>query len=261
MAVEGGNWQIFSNMLNASGAALKLETRVERIETQDTDGHRDPASYTYRVHSTKTQDSNPQSSAHADFHAIILAAPFHQSNITFSPNPPAHVPDDIEYVTLHVTLFSSAQRLSPVAFALRPDERVPDIVLTTLPPEEQDALEDSRHDGVGAAGFFSVSRLRSAVNPYADPPRTEHIYKIFSPAPVDDSFFKHILGGADVSWIRRKVWKSYPYLPPRVTFEPQLLQPGLWYTSGIESFISTMETGSLAGKNVAKLVVESLTSI
>ena len=30
----------------------------------------------------------------------------------------------------------------------------------------------------------------------------------------------------------------------------------MWYTSGIESFISTMETSSLMGMNVAKLVVD-----
>ena len=45
---------------------------------------------------------------------------------------------------------------------------------------------------------------------------------------------------------------------PRVTFEDvQLDQEGrVWYTSGIESFISTMETSSLMGGNVAALVVE-----
>ena len=30
----------------------------------------------------------------------------------------------------------------------------------------------------------------------------------------------------------------------------------MWYTSGIESFISTMETSSLMGMNVARLVVD-----
>lgn len=31
---------------------------------------------------------------------------------------------------------------------------------------------------------------------------------------------------------------------------------GLWYTAGIEQFISTMETSSLMGMNVARLVVD-----
>ena len=43
-----------------------------------------------------------------------------------------------------------------------------------------------------------------------------------------------------------------------MTFEDvQLDKEGkVWYTSGIESFISTMETSSLMGMNVARLVAD-----
>lgn len=42
-----------------------------------------------------------------------------------------------------------------------------------------------------------------------------------------------------------------------MTFDdPMLDGNGLWYTSGIEQFISTMETSSLMGMNVARLVVD-----
>lgn len=51
------------------------------------------------------------------------------------------------------------------------------------------------------------------------------------------------------------MWKSYPYEYPRVTFEELELAPGFYYTSGIESFISTMETSALMGMNVAQLIV------
>jgi hypothetical protein len=47
---------------------------------------------------------------------------------------------------------------------------------------------------------------------------------------------------------------SYEY--PRVTFEGPELGPGFYYTSGIESFISTMETSALMGMNVARLIVD-----
>ena len=40
-----------------------------------------------------------------------------------------------------------------------------------------------------------------------------------------------------------------------MTFEELELAPGFYYTSGIESFISTMETSALMGMNVAQLVV------
>jgi prenylcysteine oxidase/farnesylcysteine lyase len=58
-----------------------------------------------------------------------------------------------------------------------------------------------------------------------------------------------------LSWYYPHVWQSYPYEHPRVTFEHLELAPGFYYTSGIESFISTMETSALMGMNVAQLIV------
>lgn len=58
-----------------------------------------------------------------------------------------------------------------------------------------------------------------------------------------------------ITWYYPHVWKSYPYEYPRVTFEELELAPGFYYTSGIESFISTMETSALMGMNVAQLVL------
>jgi hypothetical protein len=43
---------------------------------------------------------------------------------------------------------------------------------------------------------------------------------------------------------------------PRVSFEEIELARGFYYTSGIESFISTMETSALSGMNVAQLIVD-----
>jgi prenylcysteine oxidase / farnesylcysteine lyase len=59
-----------------------------------------------------------------------------------------------------------------------------------------------------------------------------------------------------ISWFHPHVWHSYPYEYPRVTFEDIELARGLYYTGGIESFISTMETSALMGKNVAQLIVD-----
>jgi len=63
-------------------------------------------------------------------------------------------------------------------------------------------------------------------------------------------------GGHPISWYYPKVWHSYPYEHPRVTFEDPELARGFYYTSGIESFISTMETSALMGMNVAQLIVD-----
>jgi prenylcysteine oxidase / farnesylcysteine lyase len=59
-----------------------------------------------------------------------------------------------------------------------------------------------------------------------------------------------------ITWFHSHVWDSYPYLLPRVTFEDPELARAFYYTSGIESFISTMETSALMGMNVARLVVD-----
>ena len=41
-----------------------------------------------------------------------------------------------------------------------------------------------------------------------------------------------------------------------MTFEDPELARGVYYTSGMESFISTMETSALMGMNVAQLIVD-----
>ncbi|KAH0194921.1 hypothetical protein KCU90_g27296, partial [Aureobasidium melanogenum] len=110
-----------------------------------------------------------------------------------------------------------------------------------------------------------ISLLRPSMDTREGRDELEYLYKVFSPAPLNETFMADILGlpanraisKADVSWMYRKVWNSYPYEYPRVTFEELQLDDGLWYTAGIESFISTMETSSLMGKNIARLMVDA----
>lgn len=247
MAVEGGNWQIFSSMINASGADVRLGTGVRKLEKLDNGS--------YVVHSEPTDDRLAASTdAPQAFDEVILAGPKQFSYIDFQPAP-RHTPDEIPYVQLHVTLFTSGHLLQPEAFNLKPGERVPQIVLTTLPPDEQPRNSSA---GVGSPGFYSISLLRETRGRRGQ----EYLYKIFSPSHVSDDFLGTILGSSakdTVSWRYDKVWNSYPYELPRVTFEEIKLDDGLWYTSGIESFISTMETSSLMGMNVARLMVDEWT--
>ncbi|KAF2121801.1 prenylcysteine oxidase-like protein 1 precursor [Lophiotrema nucula] len=250
MAIKGGNWRIFSAMLKRSGADIRLNTTVNEISKQG-DG-------TYIL----TADAGVKSSAQS-FDSIILAAPYQFSAIDINPSPRS-TPDEIPYVELHVTLFASPHRLDPAAFNLKPDDKVPQFVITTLPPGEQ---HGSDPDGVGSPGFFSISVVGRGLNPNSSPTnRPEYIYKIFSAKPVDSRFLTRVLGhkvpddevdpSGAVTWIIHKIWHPYPYEYPRVTFEDTKLDDNLWYTSGIESFISTMETSALSGKNVAKLIID-----
>ena len=64
-----------------------------------------------------------------------------------------------------------------------------------------------------------------------------------------------------ISWYYPHVFYSYPKALPRVTFQDPIVGPGLYYTSGMESFISTMETNALMGKNVARLIIDDILGV
>lgn len=258
VSVEGGNWRIFSGMVDASKAEVRLETKVTALRQED-------GSKTWLVTSAGSSGVVEE-----EYDTVVLASPYQFADLTVSP-PLARTPDEIPYATLHVTLFTSPRRLDPEHFGLQPDDIVPEAVLTTLNATEQLDERWTRGKGkygVGSVGFFSISTLRSVVNFNLKPSedgtrkgRFEYLYKVFSPEEFSDKQLHNILGAKDakdakVSWVHRHVWQAYPYLYPRVTFEDPILGEGLWYTSGIESFISTMETSSLMGMNVAKLVVD-----
>ncbi|KAH7043779.1 Prenylcysteine lyase-domain-containing protein [Macrophomina phaseolina] len=261
MSVDGGNWRIFSHLAHAATHDIRLNTSVSALIK------RSDATYTLIPQDSTTSALR----APEHFDAVILAAPYHSANISITALP-EHVPDAIPYVKLHVTLFASPHRLAASAFNLPDGTPVPQVVLTTL-GKSDDARGDDSPARVGAAGFFSISALRRVRNPRTG--QREYLYKIFSPAPVTGGFLARILGVADdasnddredgvgeavgagdVTWIYRKVWESYPFEYPRVTFEEVRLDQELWYTSAVEGFISTMETSALAGKNVARLIVD-----
>ncbi|KAI9677747.1 MAG: hypothetical protein M1829_002519 [Trizodia sp. TS-e1964] len=254
VAIKGGNWKIFDGMIKAAHATLALNTQVTDIIRQS------DRRYTIRYTSSNSGEISEET-----FDSVIVASPLQFSNITLHPTL-AKSPPEIPYVNLEVTLFTSPHRLSPLAFNLAPEAEAPQVVLTTLNPADHPG---SQEDGVGTPGFFSISTLRTLNNPHTQHP--EYLYKIFSPRRMDRSSLNNLLGvkgshpsedtDEDITWIYRKTWNSYPYLHPRATFTDPQLDWNLWYTSGIESFISTMETSSLMGMNVARLVVDDWAGI
>ena len=285
MSIRGGNWQIFDGMVKSSGATVFLNTSVTSITKNSTSGK-----YSVRTKTPLPENSNDgvsdlSSSAPFDYDSynhgtsydtIIIASPLQFANISFTP-PLSNPPPAIPYVSLHVTLFTSPYRLSPTYFDIPrwSLSSMPDTILTTTSPNDK------------SIPFFSISTLRT-VHPPLDwgivprsPPDdvgcgtrdVEYLYKIFSPAPLNTTFIHSLLDlpsdsyrNPAITWFHHMRWDSYPYLPPRITFEDLRLDGdadgdgeqdgrGVWYTSGIESFISTMETSSLMGSNVAKLVL------
>ncbi|AEO59708.1 hypothetical protein MYCTH_2308190 [Thermothelomyces thermophilus ATCC 42464] len=260
LAVEGGNWQIFHEMIQRSGAVVALNTTVIGID-KVSDSTTSQQRYAVQTRSGSALDS---STTHpVTFDHVVLANPFQFSGISVGEGVLETAIDEIPYVQLHVTIFTSPYRLSPEFFGLPTSAKVPGMVLTTL---AQSDTPSSGVGGVGKAGFLSVSMLGQATNPQTK--RREYVYKIFSPEAVTPEFLSRLLGrsvpsgftGSDspISWYLPHVFNSYPRALPRVTFQDPVVGAGVYYTSGMESFISTMETNALMGKNVARLVVDDM---
>jgi prenylcysteine oxidase/farnesylcysteine lyase len=263
MQVKGGNWQIFSNMVERSNATLELNSEVQSITKTE-------KGFDLEVVGTRGATTN-------GYDKVIIATPYQFSKLSTSPTDLLDtLPDDIPYVTIHVTLFATPLKLKGAYFGLAPDQQMPDTVLTTIPPGDKPAAKPDPETQAGRPGFFSISTLRSVTNPSTG--EKQYIYKIFSPSSVKPEFLRAIFNSStivpegisegdlqgrtssqvskELTWYYPYVWKSYPYELPRVTFEEIELARGVWYTAGIESFISTMETSALMGKNVARLVVD-----
>ncbi|KAK3689385.1 Prenylcysteine lyase-domain-containing protein [Podospora appendiculata] len=269
MAVAGGNWQIFQKMVEKSGASLALNTSVVSINFEANEEHTsERAKYILQIKSTSI--SADKETYPVLFDDVVIANPFQYSKIS-TDDGVIQVPiDEIPYVQLHVTIFASPFKYSPAFFGLEDGEAVPGSVLTTLGKDDDPS---SGAQGAGSAGFFSISNLRKVVNP--DTKREEYLYKIFSPEKVTPEFLSGLFGVqvpdtfvdnageldsdiVPISWYYPHVFNSYPKALPRVTFQDPIVGPGVYYTSGMESFISTMETNALMGKNVARLIVDDI---
>ena len=181
MQIQGGNWQIFDGMLKASNASILLNTTVSGISS-GSEGK-------YNIKTSSQDASGALRNNEEQFDTVVLAAPLQYSGIELEKELLKRTPDEIPYVTLHVTLFTSPKTLDPVYFNLKPGAEVPSSVLTTLPPDEVPA---SPEDGVGSPGFFSISTLRVVINP--NTLEKEYLYKIFSPKKVTSEFLTNILG-------------------------------------------------------------------
>lgn len=271
MAVEGGNWQIFDQMVQHADIETVMNSTVTQVIKDEKSGK-----YLLALEGDLEGSRVP-----AFFDTVILAAPYQFANVNFEPALPSP-PEEIDYVSLHVTLFTSPHLLSPAFFGLDGNSEVPSTVLTTLPLKFQGESDPNK--------FFSISTLRT-IPPGKHSNKPQHLYKIFSHEPLKASLLAElygfdfypsgkdgpaagieVLGEEHISWYYHKLWHSYPEEVPRTTFSDIKLDgrihdprtgildggKGIWYTSAIESFISTMETSALMGANVAKLIIEEM---
>ncbi|KAL2266716.1 hypothetical protein VTJ83DRAFT_6068 [Remersonia thermophila] len=256
LAVEGGNWQIFDEMVQRSQAHVELDTAVISIDKSS-------SGTKFEIQTTSGSEPGTPSAYPTSFDTVIIANPIQFSGISIGEDVLSTSLETVDYVQLHVTIFTSTEKFKPGFFNLPSWAVVPGTVLTTLAKTD---TPTSGPGGVGKPGFWSLSTLGKATNPETN--QQENVYKIFSPEAVTPSFLSNLLGGtvpstftggsSPISWYRATVFHSYPKTTPRTTFQDPIVGDSVYYTSGIEAFLSTMETSALMGKNVARLIVDDI---
>lgn len=263
VSVFGGNWQIFDNMVQHSGAHLYGSTTVTGISRKAKSKDDSPK---YLISTADSKNTSNTQNFPVAFDNVVIASPWQFSDIKADESVLRHSIEEIPYTKLHVTLFTSPFKLSPEFFGLEPGTKAPSNVYTTLGKNEE---PKQGAEGVGRTGFYSVSTLRTAVNPETQ--KLEYVYKIFSAEPVTAGFLSKLLGSevpeefvsdtSPISWYYPHWFHSYPQELPRVTFQDPVVGNGVYYTSGMEGFISTMETSALMGMNVAKLMADDFAGL
>ncbi|THV06108.1 FAD/NAD(P)-binding domain-containing protein [Dendrothele bispora CBS 962.96] len=222
-SIKDGNWRVFENFLNHSKATVYLNTSVHGV-SQTTSSSR-PWLVTSDKGSTR-------------YRGVILAAPFHQTGIKLPSALSSQIPEQ-PYVHLHVTLLTtSSPHMSSEYLNMAPNTKPPSMLLTTW---------NGARQGLKAPEFNSIS-YHGKIN------EDEWVVKIFSMEAVEDEWLNSMFDG-NVSWVYRKEWDAYPVLPPTTEFPPVKLDTGFYYVNAFEPFISTMETETIAARNVVDLLL------
>lgn len=188
-SIDGGNFQLFEQFLKRSGANVYLNTQVSP-------NFLEPPTLNLRKFqvSTISEASSPlhhwtvkSTRGAVDYKAVILAAPYHSTDIVFPSALTTQVPKQ-PYIHLHVTLLATTSPTpDPAYFALPAGSKLPSMLLTTY--------EGTRNGG-RAPEFNSLSYhglIREG----------EWAVKIFSQERVSDEWLNKIFLG-QVGWVHRK---------------------------------------------------------
>lgn len=201
MTVQGGHWSLFETMIDRSNVDLRLNTAVFGLRRMDWGG--------WVVASQPAHgDNDPEDGDYTEFDSVILTAPWQSSGLDIKGEPLENLPVNREYAGLHITLFKSPRMMSGGYFHYNGE--IPETLLTTLRDFEfQDMNSKTGAEGVGSVGFYEIKSVkRSDRVDMMGVVITEWLYKLVSPAKIEDSTIKAMLGaGVDedgiISWIDR----------------------------------------------------------
>ncbi|KAI0683508.1 FAD/NAD(P)-binding domain-containing protein [Earliella scabrosa] len=239
--VKGGNYRIFEHFLAASQASIHLNTTVKAVTRYSTSGP-------WLVHTTTSDKPRL-------YRSVILAAPYDQTGISFSSSskdPLAPVPQQ-PYVHLHVTLLSTSSPTPNASyFHLAHGAKAPITLLTTYDGVRRRGHSEPEFNSLTYHGLVRNKEGEPVVNAFG---AKEWVVKIFSKKRLSDKWLNEMFSG-NVGWVLRKEWDAYPVLPPTTEFPPVKLAEGLYYVNAFEPVISTMETETIASRNVVELLLQ-----
>ncbi|KAF9922602.1 hypothetical protein FBU30_007271 [Linnemannia zychae] len=261
--IEGGNFQIFEGMVAKSKAEVKLETKVARVRRLAPQS--DDAESQFEVTTTEGHKQV--------FDYIVLAAPIESTNIDFDISLPPQ--PKVDYRTIHATFVRG--NVNPAYFF------TPASSISSTPPSSQ-KLPTHILSTNARSEFTSLSIQARLSN-------GETITKIFSSEALPKELLDRLY--TNRTWVKHKEWKAYPKLKPiplesepevvveeviseQVVFDKKQREdkeaehdaqvkaleawgqvevvPGVFYVNAFEPLISTMETETIAGKNIARLL-------
>jgi hypothetical protein len=175
---------LWERMVSSSGAAVYLQTHVHNLTQESWGGWSLTSASPYGTVETK------------QFDAVVLAAPWGQTQLNISPLPSP--PQKITFTPEHTTLFASPAGLSPNAFSGK--NKLPRIILTTLCSWEYTEIAgQSGVKGLGHAPFWRLSVLQQVVLNG----QRMWLYHISSPAELPDRELSRLVGGEDIAFVYR----------------------------------------------------------
>lgn len=176
--IKGGNFLIFEQFLNHSGANVYLNTPVSRISQKSTGQS--------QLWSVKSAQGT------VDYKSVILAAPFHSTGIKLPLALTEQIPAQ-PYVHLHVTLLTTTSPTpNPEYFGLSASAEAPRMILTT---------NETAKAGGTKLDFNSLT-YHGLVR------EGEWAVKIFSDHEITDEWLDHMFRGK-VGWVLRKQVSSF----------------------------------------------------
>ncbi|KAG6857603.1 hypothetical protein H0H87_010171 [Tephrocybe sp. NHM501043] len=166
------------------------------------------------------------------------AAPFHSTGIALPVSLANSIPEQ-PYVHLHVTLLTTTSPTpNPAYFGVSVSSALSEMTLTTY---------EGVRNGKKEPQFNSLS-YHGLVR------EGEWAVKIFSKEKMSDEVLNELFQGK-VGWVYRKRWDAYPELKPTTTFPPVKVDHAFFYVNALEPLISTMETETVASRNVVDLLL------